>query len=58
MAEFANLHLHTDSSLLDGDCGIERLMAGITALAQHSFAMTGHGNIYGAVHFFRGGPPA
>ena len=52
MAEFAHLHLHTDYSLLDGVCEIERLMAHITGLGQHSVAMTDHGNIYGAVHFF------
>ena len=52
MAEFAHLHLHTDYSLLDGACEIERLMAHITALGQHSVAMTDHGNIYGGVYFF------
>ena len=52
MAEFTHLHLHTDYSLLDGACEIERLMAHVAALGQRSVAMTDHGNIYGAVHFF------
>jgi len=52
MAEFTHLHLHTDYSLLDGACEIERLMTHVTALGQRSVAMTDHGNIYGAVHFF------
>jgi integrase/recombinase XerC len=33
MAELAHLHLHTDYSLLDGACEIERLMAHIRRLA-------------------------
>ncbi len=52
MAEFVHLHLHTDYSLLDGACEIERLMSHVGTLGQRSVAMTDHGNIYGAVHFF------
>jgi DNA polymerase III subunit alpha len=51
MAEFTHLHLHTDYSLLDGVC----LMAHVKALGQRSAAMTDHGNIFGAVHFFEAG---
>jgi DNA polymerase-3 subunit alpha len=52
MAEFTHLHLHTEYSLLDGACDVKKLMAQVTKLGQKSVAMTDHGNIYGAVHFF------
>ena len=52
MAEFTHLHLHTEYSLLDGACDITKLVERVGALGQKSVAMTDHGNIYGAVHFF------
>ena len=52
MAEFTHLHLHTEYSLLDGACDLTKLMERVSALGQKSVAMTDHGNIYGAVHFF------
>ena len=52
MAEFTHLHLHTEYSLLDGACDLTKLMERVAALGQKSVAMTDHGNIYGAVHFF------
>jgi DNA polymerase-3 subunit alpha len=52
MAEFTHLHLHTEYSLLDGACDIAKLVDRVAALGQKSVAMTDHGNIYGAVHFF------
>ena len=51
-AEFTHLHLHTDYSLLDGACDVDKLVKHVKALGQTSVAMTDHGNIYGAVHFF------
>ncbi len=51
MAEFT-LHLHTEYSLLDGACDVHKLIDRVAALGQKSVAMTDHGNIYGAVHFF------
>src|SRR3984893_16772191 len=51
-AEFTHLHLHTDYSLLDGACDVDKLAAHLSNLGQTSAAMTDHGNIYGAVHFF------
>src|ERR1700722_20089542 len=51
-AEFTHLHLHTDYSLLDGACDVEKLAAHLEKIGQTSAAMTDHGNIYGAVHFF------
>ena len=52
MAEFTHLHLHTEYSLLDGACDVTKLVDRVAALGQTSVAMTDHGNIYGAVHFF------
>src|SRR5271168_3770935 len=52
MAEFTHLHLHTDYSLLDGACDVERLVDRVASLGQQAVAITDHGNIYGAVHFF------
>ncbi|MGB6975139.1 MAG: DNA polymerase III subunit alpha [Terracidiphilus sp.] len=52
MAEFTHLHLHTEYSLLDGACDVHKLVDRVAKLGQKSVAMTDHGNIYGAVHFF------
>jgi DNA polymerase III subunit alpha len=52
MTEFTHLHLHTEYSLLDGACDVTKLVDRVAALGQTSVAMTDHGNIYGAVHFF------
>ena len=51
-AEFTHLHLHTDYSLLDGACDVDKLAAHLGKLGQTSAAITDHGNIFGAVHFF------
>jgi DNA polymerase-3 subunit alpha len=51
-AEFTHLHLHTDYSLLDGACDVEKLVKHVHSLGQTAVAMTDHGNIFGAVHFF------
>jgi len=51
-AEFTHLHLHTDYSLLDGACDVDKLAAHLVKIGQNSAAITDHGNIYGAVHFF------
>ena len=51
-AEFTHLHLHTDYSLLDGACDVDKLVAHVAKIGQTSVAMTDHGNIFGAVHFF------
>jgi DNA polymerase-3 subunit alpha len=52
MKEFTHLHLHTDYSLLDGACDLTKLVDRVASIGQTSVAMTDHGNIYGAVHFF------
>ena len=44
--------MHTEYSLLDGACDVKKLVDRVASLGQKSVAMTDHGNIYGAVHFF------
>ena len=51
MTEFVHLHLHSDYSLLDGACDVEKLVQRVDELGMPAVAMTDHGNIFGAVHF-------
>jgi len=51
MSQFVHLHLHTDYSLLDGACDVEKLCEHVHKLGMPAVAMTDHGNIFGAVHF-------
>src|SRR5579864_5960692 len=51
MSQFVHLHLHTDYSLLDGACDVEKLCERVQELGMPAVAMTDHGNIFGAVHF-------
>src|SRR5438477_4067997 len=52
MSEFTHLHLHTDYSLLDGACDVDKLVKRVAEIGQKSVAMTDHGNIFGAVAFY------
>ena len=49
---FVHLHVHTDHSLLDGACRIDRLMKRATELGMKALALTDHGNLYGAISFY------
>jgi DNA polymerase-3 subunit alpha len=51
MSQFVHLHLHTDYSMLDGACDVEKLVHRVHELGMPAVAMTDHGNIFGAVHF-------
>jgi DNA polymerase III subunit alpha len=51
MPQFVHLHLHTDYSMLDGACDVEKLVKRAKELGMPAVAMTDHGNIFGAVHF-------
>ena len=51
MSEFVHLHLHTDYSLLDGACNVQKLVKRVADIGQKAVAMTDHGNIYGTVEF-------
>ena len=50
---FVHLHVHTEYSLLDGDCRIEPLVARAKELGQTALAITDHGVMYGAVAFYK-----
>ena len=50
---FAHLHVHTEYSLLDGACRIEKLLDRVQELGQDSIAITDHGVMYGAVDFYK-----
>ncbi len=51
MSQFVHLHLHTDYSMLDGACDVEKLVQCVKELGMPAVAMTDHGNIFGAVNF-------
>lgn len=50
---FTHLHVHTQFSLLDGACRLGSLVARAKELGMTSLAITDHGNMYGAVDFYR-----
>ncbi len=50
--QFVHLHLHTDYSLLDGACSIDRAMDRMQELSMPAVAVTDHGNLFGAVSFY------
>ncbi|HEU5122694.1 MAG TPA: DNA polymerase III subunit alpha [Verrucomicrobiae bacterium] len=52
-AEFVHLHLHTEYSLLDGACRMDRLMDKAHELKFPSLAITDHGVMYGAIDFYQ-----
>src|SRR5712691_2219496 len=51
--EFVHLHLHTDYSLLDGAIQIKPLSERLENLGMKACAMTDHGNMYGAISFYK-----
>lgn len=50
---FAHLHVHTEYSLLDGACRIERLLDAAKEMGQTAVAITDHGCMYGVVEFYK-----
>src|SRR5438874_1353596 len=52
-AEFVHLHLHTEYSLLDGGCRLDRLMEKAQELKFPAVAVTDHGVLYGAIDFYK-----
>src|ERR1700751_3648942 len=51
MSQFVHLHLHTDYSMLDGACDVEKLCYRAKELGMPAAAMTHPGNFFGAVLF-------
>jgi DNA polymerase-3 subunit alpha len=50
---FVHLHCHTHYSLLDGASRIPELVQLVQKLGMNAVAMTDHGNLYGAIEFYR-----
>lgn len=50
---FAHLHCHTHYSLLDGVNRIPELISHVKSQGMDSIAITDHGNLYGAMEFYR-----
>jgi len=50
---FVHLHLHTEYSLLDGLSKIKKLVALIKEQGGTACAITDHGNMYGAIEFYK-----
>jgi DNA polymerase-3 subunit alpha len=50
---FVHLHCHSHYSLLDGASRIPELVARAKELGMNSLALTDHGNLYGAIEFYR-----
>ncbi len=53
MADFVHLHNHSEYSLLDGLSKINEMVAQAKALGMKALAITDHGNLYGAIKFYR-----
>jgi DNA polymerase III alpha subunit len=52
-ADFVHLHLHTEYSLLDGACRLDRLVDKAHELKFPALAVTDHGAMHGAIDFYK-----
>ncbi len=50
---FVHLHVHSDYSILDGACKIQRLLDRVEEMGQPAAALTDHGVMSGAVELYR-----
>lgn len=50
---FTHLHLHTEYSLLDGANKVEALAKKLSELGLSACAITDHGAMFGAIHFYK-----
>jgi DNA polymerase-3 subunit alpha len=51
--EFVHLHVHTQYSLLDGAVKVKDLVKRVSAGGMRAVAVTDHGNMFGAVTFYK-----
>jgi len=51
-SDFVHLHVHSQYSLLDGACGLEKLVAKAKECKMPALAVTDHGNLFGAIDFY------
>jgi DNA polymerase-3 subunit alpha len=52
---FAHLHVHTEYSMLDGASRVDELMSTAAEQGMPAMAMTDHGNLFGAIDFYKAG---
>ena len=52
-ADFVHLHLHTEYSLLDGACRLDRLVDKAHELRFPALAITDHGAMHGVIDFYK-----
>src|ERR1035437_4577313 len=52
-ADFVHLHLHTEYSLLDGACRVDRLVDKAHELKFPALAITDHGAMHGVIDFYQ-----
>ncbi len=52
-ADFVHLHLHTEYSLLDGACRLDRLVDKARQLKFPALAITDHGAMHGVIDFYQ-----
>ena len=50
---FVHLHVHSEFSLLDGACRINKMMDRVKELGQNAIALTDHGVMYGCIDFYK-----
>ena len=53
MIDFTHLHLHTEYSLLDGFCRIDKLLDRCEQYNMKSVAITDHGVMFGVIEFYK-----
>src|SRR3989337_250988 len=51
-SDFVHLHVHSQYSLLDGACALEKLVAKAKEYRMPALAVTDHGNLFGAIDFY------
>src|SRR3954471_18081 len=52
-AEFVDLHVHSEYSILDGACRVPDLVSRAVELEMPSVSLTDHGSMAGAVHLWK-----
>ena len=53
VAAFTHLHVHSQYSLLDGAIRLKDLFPRVSKMGMNAVALTDHGNMFGAVDFYK-----
>ncbi len=51
MTDFVHLHVHTEYSILDGACKVEKIFPHLKEIGQKAIAITDHGNMFATLYF-------